>query len=121
MKKLIITMMLVFGVGLFANDVEARSSKKSKAKQRTKKTRSVASTKSKKKPASKSALRNRVKSVTKMLSGQGRGLASAKKPLEVRGQSRQLSMMLVLKNSKDKIEFVKVRENFEKEILNTSY
>lgn len=39
------------------------------------------------------------------------------KPLEVNGQSRNLNMMLVLRNDKDKIKFVKVRENYRNEIL----
>ena len=38
-------------------------------------------------------------------------------PLEVRGQSRNLNMTLVLRNDKDKIKFVKIRENYRQEIL----
>ncbi len=41
--------------------------------------------------------------------------------LEVRGQSRNLSMMLVLKNKKRDIDFVKPRENYSREVQNTSY
>ena len=41
--------------------------------------------------------------------------------LEVRGQSRNLSMMLVLKNKKRDIDFVKPRENYSREMQNTSY
>ena len=43
------------------------------------------------------------------------------KVFEVRGQSRNLSMMLVLKNRKDNLEFVKARENYANEIKETSY
>ena len=42
---------------------------------------------------------------------------SGQKPLEVNGQSRNLNMTLVLRNDKDKIKFVKVRENYRAEIL----
>ena len=41
--------------------------------------------------------------------------------LEVRGQSRNLSMLLVLKNRKDNVNFVKPREHYSTEIQNTSY
>ena len=49
--------------------------------------------------------------VTPAADGDGR------KPLEVKGQSRNLNMMLVLRNEKDKIKFVKMRENYREEIL----
>ena len=35
------------------------------------------------------------------------------KPLQVNGQTRNLSMMLVLKSEKEKITFVDVRRNFK--------
>src|SRR4051812_6933380 len=41
--------------------------------------------------------------------------------VEVRGQARTLSMMLVLKNGKDSINFIKVRKDYRPEILNTDY
>lgn len=41
--------------------------------------------------------------------------------LEVRGQTRNLSMMLILKNAKDNIDFVKVRENYQTEISSTEF
>jgi hypothetical protein len=41
----------------------------------------------------------------------------SQKPLEVNGQSRNLNMMLVLRNDKDKIKFVHPRENYHDEIL----
>jgi hypothetical protein len=43
------------------------------------------------------------------------------KALEVRGQSRTLSMMLVLKNGKEGINFIKVRESYRPEITSTPY
>jgi hypothetical protein len=49
------------------------------------------------------------------------GVNDSDKVFEVRGQSRNLSMMLVLKNRKDNIDFVKARENFASEIKETSY
>jgi hypothetical protein len=41
--------------------------------------------------------------------------------VEVRGQARTLSMMLVLKNGKDGINFIKVRKDYHPEILNTDF
>lgn len=41
--------------------------------------------------------------------------------VEVRGQARTLSMMLVLKNGKDSINFIKVRKDYRPEILGTEY
>jgi hypothetical protein len=49
------------------------------------------------------------------------GVAEAEKPLEVTGQSRNLSMVLVLKNDKDKIKFVEVRRNFKNEVKQTQF
>ena len=41
--------------------------------------------------------------------------------LEIRGQSRTLSMMLVLKGGKESINFIKVRKDYHDEILATPY
>jgi hypothetical protein len=41
--------------------------------------------------------------------------------VEVRGQARTLSMMLVLKNGKDGINFIKVRKDYHPEIMNTDF
>jgi hypothetical protein len=41
--------------------------------------------------------------------------------VEVRGQARTLSMMLVLKNGKDGINFIKVRKDFRPEIQATDF
>lgn len=41
--------------------------------------------------------------------------------IEVRGQARTLSMMLVLKNGKDSINFIKVRKDYKSEIPKTEY
>lgn len=49
------------------------------------------------------------------------GVQEAEKPLEVTGQSRNLSMVLVLKNEKDKIKFVEVRRNFKNEVKQTQF
>src|SRR3954469_8665094 len=40
------------------------------------------------------------------------GMATVDKPLKVMGQTRTLSMMLVLKNKKEKIDFINVRQNY---------
>ena len=41
--------------------------------------------------------------------------------VEIRGQARTLSMMLVLKNGKDSINFIKVRKDYRSEIAKTEY
>ena len=41
--------------------------------------------------------------------------------VEIRGQSRTLSMMLVLKNGKENINFIKVRKDYNPEIIGTQY
>lgn len=49
------------------------------------------------------------------------GVQEAEKPLEVTGQSRNLNMVLVLKNDKDKIKFVEVRRSYRDEVKKTQY
>lgn len=39
--------------------------------------------------------------------------------IEIKGESRNFNMKLVLKNKKDKITFVKTRRDFKEEILST--
>lgn len=41
--------------------------------------------------------------------------------VEIRGQSRTLSMMLVLKNGKDSINFIKIRKDYAAEINGTEF
>ena len=41
--------------------------------------------------------------------------------VEIRGQSRTLSMMLVLKNGKDSINFIKIRKDYAAEISGTEF
>jgi hypothetical protein len=41
--------------------------------------------------------------------------------VEIRGQARTLSMMLVLKNGKDGINFIKVRKDYKPEIQATDF
>lgn len=45
----------------------------------------------------------------------------ANKEFEVRGQSRNLSMMLVLRNDRDTINFVKTRDGYDREIQSTQF
>jgi len=49
------------------------------------------------------------------------GTQRVKKALKVRGQTRNLKMVLMLKDKKDKVKFVKVRENYNKEIKSLNY
>ena len=41
--------------------------------------------------------------------------------VEIRGQSRTLSMMLVVKNGKENINFIKIRKDYSAEIAGTQY
>ena len=43
------------------------------------------------------------------------------KPLEINGQSRNLSMMMVLKGDQDSVDFVDIRKNYQQEIPKTMY
>ena len=47
--------------------------------------------------------------------------SQGEKVLKVHGQSRNLSMMFVLKEEKETIKFGEIRENFRQEVLKTSY
>lgn len=49
------------------------------------------------------------------------GSTEVDKPLEVKGQTRTLSMRLILKNGKDRIQFVENRKDFRSEILSTGF
>ena len=49
------------------------------------------------------------------------GVTDSQKALEVKGQARNLSMMLVLKNRADNIDFVKPRQNYQNEIKSTGF
>ncbi len=49
------------------------------------------------------------------------GSQEVDKPLKVQGQSRNLSMMLMLKKEKDKIKFGEIRENYNYEISKTNF
>lgn len=42
-----------------------------------------------------------------------------KKAIEIKGQTRNFNMTLILKTKKDKISFVKTRTDYRKEILST--
>jgi hypothetical protein len=49
------------------------------------------------------------------------GVSDSQKSLEIRGQSRNLSMLLVLKNRHENIDFVKPRETYRDEISKTDF
>ncbi len=49
------------------------------------------------------------------------GVAESDKAIQVTGQSRNLSMLLTLRNEKDRIKFVEVRRDFRPEIGQTQY
>ncbi len=43
------------------------------------------------------------------------------KPIEVRGQSRNLNMLLKLQNEREAIDFIKLRKHYKKEIKSQSF
>ncbi len=47
--------------------------------------------------------------------------APSDKPIEVRGQSRNLNMLLKLQNEREAIDFIKLRKNYKKEIKSQSF
>lgn len=49
------------------------------------------------------------------------GVSDSQRALEIRGQSRNLSMLLVLKNRQDNIDFVKPRDSYHDEIQKTGF
>lgn len=49
------------------------------------------------------------------------GISDSQRELEIRGQSRNLSMMLVLKNRNENIDFVKPRDSYREEIQQTGF
>ena len=72
------------------------------------------------KPVSK-LTRSVVQSPSRAPAGLLAGSQEVDKPLKVQGQSRNLSMMLMLKKEKDKIKFGEVRENYNEEISKTNF
>jgi hypothetical protein len=53
--------------------------------------------------------------------GGGLGGGEMRKPLEVKGQTRTINMMMVMQAQKDKINFIGPRRNYRKQILTTAY
>jgi hypothetical protein len=49
------------------------------------------------------------------------GVQEVEKPLNVNGQTRNLSMMLTFSNEKEKIQFFDVRRNYQEEVPKTNY
>jgi len=49
------------------------------------------------------------------------GTQEVEKPLRISGQSRNLSMMLVLKNDKDKVRFANVRRSYRDRLPDTRF
>ncbi len=41
--------------------------------------------------------------------------------VQIRGQTRNLSMMLIMKNGKDDINFIKPRRDYHNEVLSTTF
>jgi hypothetical protein len=53
--------------------------------------------------------------------GSSMGGIGAPKTLEIRGQSRNLNMLLILKNPIDQIDFIKPKTNYKEEIGQTNF
>ena len=53
--------------------------------------------------------------------GPVRSAKGAENPLQVRGQVRNLNMMLILKNKKEKLNQIEVRRDYRNEIKKTKY
>lgn len=49
------------------------------------------------------------------------GPREVEKPLNINGQTRNLSMMMTLKNDKDQIQFLDIRRNYKNEVPKTNY
>lgn len=49
------------------------------------------------------------------------GSTDLQKPLEVKGQTRNVSMMVINQAEKDKLKFVTARKDFRDQILSTKY
>lgn len=49
------------------------------------------------------------------------GSTDLQKPLEVKGQTRNVSMMVINQAEKDKLKFVTARRDFRDQILTTKY
>ncbi|OFZ16217.1 MAG: hypothetical protein A2Z20_00230 [Bdellovibrionales bacterium RBG_16_40_8] len=129
-SKLIIILVLLFATGI----AEAKSKKNTKSKSHPKSSQSAKAVKSAKKVVKNSAPKHKkvakqktvVKNTAARQNLRPRNISSiasveANRSLEIRGQARNLSMMLVLKNSKDNIDFVKVRNDYTSEINGTQF
>ncbi len=57
---------------------------------------------------------------SKKLNSQNK-LQNIEKELKIRGQSRTISMLLVIKNKKETLDFIKVKDNYKQEIIKTLY
>lgn len=53
--------------------------------------------------------------------GSTAGTMNSNKSFEIRGQARTLSMMLILRNGKENVNFVKVRQDYATEIAKTEF
>lgn len=130
------TLMLVMVLSVFcaATPVMAATakSKKTKVTQRITKKQSAPKVSQKKTPAKnkKSSLKAAVNkpqpaprsSLASTVSRRGpAGISDSQRELEIRGQSRNLSMLLVLKNRNENIDFVKPRDSYREEIQQTGY
>jgi anionic cell wall polymer biosynthesis LytR-Cps2A-Psr (LCP) family protein len=117
----IIIVILVM-IGFFAYSETTHAGKKSQKKQVVAKQIKNSKKKSRAKiQSSKKSSRSSRKLANLSPISMGDEPRGPQQPLQVKGQARQLSMMLVLKNEKDSINFVHLRTDYQKEIVNTEF
>jgi len=128
----IIALLFCFVIFGFANNAHATVKKKTFTKTTVTKTKVAKATKAKStKTVSKKVMatqRARAMSLAapraqtqRFPASLSTGISDSQKSLEIRGQSRNLSMLLVLKNRHENIDFVKPRESYREEIPQTEF
>lgn len=117
----LILTLFIFGFTPFAN---AKGKSKVPVKTKAKVVKAAAKRATASVPSNNKIAKERMTAaLTSVMPAQGRAPSGldANSTLEVRGQARTLSMMLVLKKSKDEISFIKVRKDFKPEIQTTEF
>ena len=72
-------------------------------------------------PAKVAASAPATRIANRSLAGLSTGVSDSQTALEIRGQSRNLSMLLILKNRHENIDFVKPRDSYKEEIAKTGF
>jgi len=122
---LLVMLFVIFGgvpaSAQLGNKAAKKTSPKVLAKNSTKVTTKLSAKLPAKKTIAPSANKTLAKDASKTPSRRPAGLSDSDKSLEIRGQSRNLSMLLVLKNRHENIDFVKPRDSYHDEIQKTDF